>query len=281
MKERITLITQKKIAFPIFLLIISILSYGLLSPWMKFFHDEYSILWFHHRANDVTLFFEGNRPFLAYIYTPLLNILGVNSYLWSLFSILSRWFHALCLFWLVEEIWPDEQPLAIIASLLCIVYPAFQAQFASMMFGILFILFSLFLLSLLFTLKALKGYKNRILIITTSLLLSCTNLITTEYFFTLEILRYVIIWFYFYKSQIQGLYKEFLRNSLPYLLLYIPVIGWRFFQQPDETTYELKIGSQLSVLSLTKVFGFLMNLIVDCWNVSLTLFLIFKKSPIL
>jgi len=269
MKERIKVIAQNKFTFPAFLLLISVFSYGLLSSWMKFFHDEYSILWFYHRANDVTLFFEGNRPFLAYIYTPLLNIFGTNSYLWSLFSVLSRWFHALCLFWLVKEIWPNDQPLAIVTSLLCIVYPAFQAQFASMIFGILFLLFSFFLLSLLFTLKALKREKNRTLLIITSLLFSCINLITTEYFFSLEILRYVIIWFYLFKEQIQDMHQVILRKSLPYLILYLPIIGWRFFQQPGETTYKFNISQQLSAISPSKIFSFLMNLIVDVWNVSI------------
>jgi len=269
MKKRIKAITQNNFTFPALLLFICILSYGLLSPWMKFFHDEYSILWFYHRANDVTLFFEGNRPFLAYIYEPLLNIFGTNSYLWSIFGVLSRWFHALCLYWLVKEIWTDNQPLTIIASLLCVVYPAFQAQFASMIFSILFFLFSFFLLSLLFTLKALKGGKNRTVLTITSLLLSCVNLVTTEYFFTLEILRYVIIWFYFYRNETQDVCKEFLRKSLPYLLLYLPIICWRFFQQPDETTYKLLIGSQLSTFSLPNFFDFLKNSIIDIWNVTI------------
>jgi len=174
MNKIIKAIAQNELAFPAFLLFICALSYGLLSPLMKFFHDEYSILWFYHRANDVTLFFESNRPFLAHIHEPLLNLFGANSYLWPIFGVVTRWFHALCLLWLVREIWPDDQSLAIIASLLCAVYPAFQAQFASMMFSILFLLFSFF------TLKSLKRNKNRTALIITSVLLSCVNLITNE-----------------------------------------------------------------------------------------------------
>jgi len=161
MNKKIKAIAQNELAFSAFLLFICALSYGLLSPWMKFFHDEYSILWFYHRANDVTLFFEGNRPLLAHIYKPLLNLFGANSYLWSIFGVLTRWFHALCLFWLVREIWPDDQPLAIIASLLYAVYPAFQAQFASMMFSILFLLFSFFFLfSLIYSKSSKRKQKS-------------------------------------------------------------------------------------------------------------------------
>jgi len=35
------------------------------------------------------------------------------------------------LFCLVKEIWLNDQSLAIVASLLCFVYPGFQAQFTS------------------------------------------------------------------------------------------------------------------------------------------------------
>ena len=269
MKERIRVIAQNKFAFPAFLFFISILSYGLLSPWIKFFHDEYSVLWFYNRANDVALFFEGNRPYHTYIYSPLLDILGSNSYLWSLLSVISRWFHALCFFWLIKEIWPDERPLAVITSLLCIVYPAFQAQFASMMFSIMFLLFSFFLLSLLFTLKTLKEDKNKNLLIAASLFLSGINLITYEYFFALEILRYVIIWFYLNRTRIQNRYKVFLPTSLPYLTLYFLMIVWRFTQQSSMTTYNFNIASQLSDISFSKIINILIKLTVDLWNVSI------------
>ncbi len=269
MKERIRVIAQNKFAFPAFLLFISILSYGLLSPWIKFFHDEYSILWFHHRAQDVSLFFEGNRPFLAYIYTPFLNLFGTNSYLWSLFGALSRWLHALCIFWFVREIWPDDQPFAVFTSLLCIVYPAFQAQFASMIFGILFLLFSIFLLSLLFTIKALKGDKNQTLLIIISLLLSFINLISSEYFFSLEVLRYVIIFLYLNKDKNRVSFKEFLHRSLVYLILFFSMIGWRFYQQASETTYKLDFTLQTSIISIPKVTNFVKKILVDVWNVSI------------
>ena len=268
MKVKIKDISQDKFTFPAILLLISIVSYGLLSPWMKFFHDEYSILWFHHRAKDVSLFFEGNRPFLAYIYTPFLNLLGTNSYVWSLFSVLSRWFHALCLYWLVKEIWPDDQQLAILTSLLCIVYPAFQAQFASMIFGILFLLFAFFLLSLLFTIKVLNGGENQSYLLIISLFLSSINLISSEYFFSLEILRYVIIYLYLFWDKDNYSLKVFLRKASAYILVFVSIIWWRFYQQGRETTYDFELTNLFSDFSFPMIFNTVKNVIVDIWNVS-------------
>ena len=213
-------LTNSKFTFPFLLLIISLFSYGIMSPWMKYFHDEYSIFWFHTQAKDITLFFEGNRPHLAYIYLPLLKIFGTNSYLWSLFSIFTRWFHSLCVYWLIRELWDSEKQLAIISALLCIVYPAFQAQFASMLFGIIFFIYSLFILSLLLTARAIKSGKNKFLILSLSILLSFINLATTEYFFVLELLRYAIIWQCLPENKTRRAFFNFIRVSFPYLILF-------------------------------------------------------------
>ncbi|MDO9546250.1 MAG: hypothetical protein Q7J07_05820 [Pelolinea sp.] len=267
-KEKIRSYTQNKFSFPIILFLITFLTYGLLSPWMRFFHDEYSILLFHQRMNDVSLFFEGNRPFLAYIYKPLLTIFGSNYFYWFLFGITTRWFHALCLFFLIKEIWSDDQYLSVTASLFCLIFPAFQAQFAFMIFGILFLLFSFFLLSLKFSLMALKGGTNKTALITIALVFSFINLVTSEYFFTLEILRYLILGFYLANKDKQNWVKKFIRESMPYLLLFFALSVWRFSQQSAETTYAFNKGQQLSSVSFSLVFNFLNQIMTDVWNVS-------------
>ncbi len=47
------------------------------------------------------------------------------------------------------------------------------------------------------------------------------------------------------------------------------MIGWRFFQQSVETTYNFNIGNQLSSISLPKFYNFSIDLIVDSWNVTI------------
>ncbi len=162
-KEKIRIFSQKNFSFPIVLFLITFLTYGLLTPWLRFFHDEYSILLFHERIKNVSLLFEGNRPFLGYIYKPLLTVFGSNYFSWLLFGITMRWFHALCLYLLVKQIWGDDQYFSVTASLFCLIFPAFQAQFAFMIYGVLFLLFALFLLSLKFSLMALKKSSKKLL----------------------------------------------------------------------------------------------------------------------
>lgn len=266
-KDRIRQWFQNKFAFPVILFLITLLSYGLLSPWMRFFHDEYSILFFNQRIGDVSLFFEGNRPFLGYIYKPLLATFGSNYFLWFLFGITMRWFHALCLFMLIKEIWGDDQYFAVTASLLSLIFPAFQAQFAFMMFGILFLLFSFFLLSLKFSLMVLKSSRKTPLI-ALALVFSLINLTTSEYFFTLEILRYLIFGFYLFNEDMHNWLKRFVRESVPYLLLFIALSTWRFSQQSVETTYAFNNTPLMSSISFQTILNFLKKMMIDLWNIS-------------
>jgi hypothetical protein len=238
-------------------------------PWLRFFHDEYSILLFSECIQNVSKFFSGNRPFLGYIYQPLLFLFGSNYFLWFIFGITTRWFHSMCLIMLIKEIWGDDQYFLVIASLFCIIFPAFQAQFAFMIFGILFLLYSIFLLSLTFSLKALKNKSRKYLFVSFALVLSLINLITTEYFFTLEILRYLLFGIFFYKENKQNWLKRLIAESIPYLLFFISLSIWRFSQQSAETTYVFNNTQLLSPITVQTTLGFLKGLLLDIWEVSI------------
>ena len=151
-----------------------------------------------------------------------------------------------------------------LSSFLCVVYPAFQAQYASVIFGILFLLFSIFLLSLILMLKAFYEKKNGFFLLIISLLFSLINLISIEYFFTLEILRYLIIYFHLEKEGRISL-RTFFMRSYSYLSLYLAMIVRRLFMQAGETTYRYDLNFQPSSSSL---INFLQRGIIDVWNAS-------------
>jgi hypothetical protein len=268
-KSIINDIFQKKYTIPAILYLITFLTYGLMYPWIRFFHDEYSILLFSERMKNVSQFFTGNRPYLGFIYQPFLFLFSSNYFLWFIFGITTRWLLAYCLFLLIKEIWGDNQYFSFTASLFCIVFPAFQAQFAFMIFGILFLLFSFFLLSLIFSLKALINKQKKYLFVSFALVLSLINLVTTEYFFTLEILRYIILGFYLFKENKQNWFKRLVSESIPYLILFLISSIWRFSQQTVETTYAFNSNQPNTTFSFHSTLAFLKDLILDLWEVSI------------
>ena len=78
------------------------------------------------------------------------------------FSVFTRWLLAMSIYWLIKYIWPEKSFLAAAICCLAVVYPGFQAQYSSMIFGIAFLIFSLFVLSLLFSIKAIDRPKHRL-----------------------------------------------------------------------------------------------------------------------
>lgn len=259
-------------SYLLLLMVISFLSYGLLGAWLNFFHDEIPILWFHKKMGDVGIFFEGNRPFLEWVYRPLLVILGTNSWGWIIFSVLSRWLHAACFYLLLKEIWPNNHSLWKVAGLLILVYPGFQVQFASMIFSITFLLFTSLIISFLLTLKTISATHQAVHLIIISLVLSALSLFTSEYFFFLELIRYPLIWIFIRNQALHKPRKNFLLFSCPFLILFLGAVLWRLHIQSLETTYTIQIFDQLSTsftpaLSalLSTAFSDLFTTVIGVW----------------
>jgi hypothetical protein len=222
---------------------------------------------------DLGLFFEGNRPFLKYVYQPFLLLFGSNSLIWAFFSVLSRWLHAMSLYWLIRQIWPEKRIIAVAICLLAVVYPGFQAQFSSMIFGIAFLIFSLFILSLYFSIKAINSPRHKPVYLGISLLFSAVSLFTNEYFFTLEFIRYFLIWIFVKKRNNESQYKDFLNAAGPFLILFISAILWRFFQKNSETTYSLVLLNNLKSSFSPTLINQLVISLQDVWYTSIKIWL--------
>lgn len=273
MEKRIRNILNSKYSLPVFVFLLSFICYGLLTPWLGFFHDELSILWFFQKMNDVGLFFEGNRPYLKNIYQPFLNLFGSNSILWSFFSIFARWLHALSLYWLIKQIWPEKKYLSVTACLLAVVYPGFQAQFSSMIYGITFLIFSLFILSLYFSIKTINSPDHRLNYLIISLFFSAVSLFTSEYFFTLELVRYLLIWIMLRKRHDQPNLINPVFASSPFLVLYISTIIWRLFHENNETTYSLVLFENLKTTFFPTFINQTIQSLRDIWYTSVKVWL--------
>ena len=231
--------------FLILLYLVSFLSYGLLIPWLNFYHDEIPILWFHARMGDTGLFFEGNRPLLEWVYRPLIFLYGANSQLWAVFNVFSRWLHAAGFYWLLKAVWPRNISAWKAAALLILVYPGFQSGFAPIIFSIAFLLFSALLSSFLLNLKAISVDHGSPWLLMSGLALSAFSLFTSEYFFTLELVRYPLIWMYA-KNQPPVKRNKALWYSFPFFLLFLASVFWRVQNQGTETTYPITLFSQLT-----------------------------------
>lgn len=269
--RKITTVSFRPEWMPIFLFGLCILSYGLLIKQLGFYSDDWQMIWLAKRMNALGKFFQNNRPQLGMLYQISYNLIGSSPVAWHVFGIFGRWVCA-CSFWLMLSLtWPGQKNITTWASFLFVVYPGFALQFISMVFGHGFLLFASLLLSLSFTILGIRFPKHTWWLTVLALLTSWINLIAAEYFFTLELLRPILIWIVLANSG-WVIRKERLRRTLwvwlPYLGLFVAVVVWRIFHFSDLTKYDLVSGENLTFNPMLEVWYLVKNVFTDIFMTS-------------
>lgn len=226
-------------AFPIILLAICIAAYGVLIPWLGFYSDDWIFIWAFNKMGPegLTRYFATNRPFLGTLMQLTMPIIGVDPWRWQVFALLVRWLSGLSAWWLLRLIWPKKHILAAWAAILICIYPGAVSQpvalTGSHLFLVLTLLFSSFALNILAIEKPGRYWLFTIPAIAASLV----NLLALDYFFVLELLRPVILFFIICKET-NSFWKSVRRSAIhtaPYLAVFLGVGIWRafFFRYQD------------------------------------------------
>ena len=264
---------------PLILLGVGLLTYGVFIPLLNFFWDDLSIHWIADVYGNAGLarYFSTNRPVWGLFYQIHHSIIGNSTWLWQIFGIFWRWVAATGLYYLLKQLFKEQKEPALWGSLLFMVYPGFGQQFIAMVYGHFFLIFSAFLYSLVFSLYALREHISRqkkIVFLAISLILSLINLFSMEYFFMLELLRPVLIWF-----TLPGLrdlhgwqrWKSAFLHYLPYLLVFLSAIYWRVFIFNYQTeNYDHTFLATFTSQPLLAIRDFFFRIMQDFWS---TLFL--------
>lgn len=257
---------------PFAILFTCILSYGLLIPWLGFYWDDWPYIWFTKTlgASGFTDVFSHDRPFLALLYSINLPTLGTNPIVWQIFALAWRWLASLIFWKLFRLLWPDRPRQAVWAAMLFAVYPGFGQQWISVIYSEAFILLSAFLASMAVMLavvrKKIPFWPGTI----AAILLSAFNLFSTEYFFGLELLRPLLLWWVVSETvSVRGeKLKKTAFNWLPYLAVLIVYTIWRVFlfkssNYQISAMESLTTTPQSTIAGMIKTFG--SNLILGGW----------------
>jgi hypothetical protein len=177
--------------------LIAILAYGLLTPWMGFYWDDWVFIWLLNYNGPVEL----ARSFLPYdpLVSPFFllssSIIGQSAFGWQVFGLVVRILVSLAAYWTFNQIWSGYSRKVIWAALLFLVYPGYGQQWVAFTHANQeWISFGFFILSLGLTARSFRegaSGKWRVL----ALLSQFIGLATTEYFLGMEFLRPLIIWF--------------------------------------------------------------------------------------
>ncbi|RPJ43836.1 MAG: hypothetical protein EHM21_10970, partial [Chloroflexi bacterium] len=231
-------LAARPIAVPLFLLFITVLAHGLLTPWLGYYSDDWLFIWTGQKLGSagITRYFTTNRPVWGLFFQVTMPLLGSHPLAWHLFGLFIRWVSALACWWMLSLAAPREsRRVALWTALLLLVYPGFKLTPVPITFGHLFLVMAIFFASLAFTLLVERRPDRFFPFTAAALLFSALNLLAMEYFFMLELVRPLLILLANAGLPLRPRLLHALKRWLPYLALFLTVLIWRMFFFPYQT----------------------------------------------
>ena len=265
-----------KIPVPVYLLLISIMAYGIYIPWFGFYGDDWSYIWYQHLlgfggAGD---FAAWDRPFSAAYYNVIQLLLGEQVWPYQVYELILRWGSAV-LFWMIlKKIWKNNPASIFWAATLFLIYPGFGQQPISVEFILHFAVLDLFLFSLLGMVHSIGAEKKKYLWLTGVSMVCTASIFGLEYFAGLEILRPILIWTALGEDSLS--WREKARKVivlwLPYLAVLTGFFYWRIFifkfptYQPGLLHDMLATPTATSIGLLKRMGLDFKTLLLDAWR---------------
>jgi hypothetical protein len=222
-------------AVPVALLFVTVLSFGLLIPWLGFYWDDWPVIYLTQTQGTSGFwdFYQYDRPFSAWTYIVFAPLLGTSPPAWQIFTLLLRWLTAVFIWGSLREIWPKKPHQVFWIALLFAAAPTFTQQSVAVAYSQHWLCYLLFFCSVYLMLRALQDARHFYVFTAFAVLTSLLQLLTMEYFIGLELLRPVLLWFYYQEREPEISVRDRLRRMLGsgwiYVVLLIAYVIWRMF----------------------------------------------------
>lgn len=233
---------------------ITVIAYGLMLPFTGFYWDDWPFAWITKFLGPADFFpaFAPFRPFLGPIFYITTSLIPPIPIYWQTFALFIRVILGLCAWWTFKQIWPQRPRTSLIASLFMLVYPGYSQHWVALthinqeLIPLIF-----YLLSFGFTFKAINEQKNSRHI--AALILQIWGIFPTEYFFGLEGIRALFLFFHF-QGSIKGRFVNVLKTWWPYLLVWMLNAAWLFYYYKfgAYNSYEVTASQSQSPLFILK-----------------------------
>ena len=259
-------------SIPLLFLLVTIVAYGLLLPLTGFYWDDWPFAWMAKFLGPQEFIpaFAGVRPFLGPIFSLTTSLIAPVPLYWQIFALLIRFIAVLSAWFALRQIWPRHQRQTLIASLLFLVFPGYSQHWVAFThINQEWLPFIFYLLSFGFTARALRQASapsgtshqaseveaqstKRPLVLNHStvlaLLLLALGVFPTEYFVSIEPMRFLFIWV-IVSEQASGFGQRFvetLKRWWPYLLIWLANGAWLayFYTIGDYASYEVEVVSE-------------------------------------
>lgn len=220
------------------------LAYLPLIPFLGFYSDDFFFGYVSHfyGISGIMQSLIIDRPFNGYllIFNYLLLGLRDNVFLWHIYIFLIKLIGGYVLFFSLRRIWPDKLSIVTSIILLFLIYPGFLQQTLPLGFGNWVTTLTIWVISLSFTIVALKQRDNIKLFLFTvvALFLQINSFLQLEFFVGMEILRLLIITYFFKREISFKTIKQTLIYWIPYIFSLAFFVLWRLliFKSTREAT---------------------------------------------
>ncbi|HNN12686.1 MAG TPA: hypothetical protein PKL78_03950 [Anaerolineales bacterium] len=245
--------------------IITIIAYGLLLPVTGFYWDDWPFAWiakFLGPAEFIPAFMPF-RPFLGPIFYLTTSLIPPVPLYWQVFALFIRMLIGLVAWWTFSQILPNRKNLALPAALLMLVFPGYSQHWVAYThINQELIPFLFYLLSFGFTFKAIRTRKATDLVLT--LLLQICGLFPTEYFFGLEGIRFLFL-FFLLPGRLFERFSRAFKTWWPYLLIWMFNAAWLvyYYKFGPYTSYEV------TATQSPNLFFFLTQAVDSLWKAGL------------
>jgi hypothetical protein len=287
-------------SIPLLFLVVTILAYGLLLPLTGFYWDDWPFAWIAKFLGPQEFIpaFAQVRPFLGPIFFVTTSLIPPVPLYWQIFALIIRFVSALSAWFALSQVWPQHKRQILIASLLFLVFPGYSQHWVAFThINQEWIPFIFYLLSFGFTAKALRTSpalsgasrrasadeaqvtkqspltNNHEIASTRSVstashrkntiyacLLLVAGVFPTEYFVSIEPLRFLFIWVIL-SERLNGAWQQLiqsLKHWVPYLLIWLGNAAWLayFYTIGGYESYEVEvINEPLTLLRIISTIG--------------------------
>lgn len=236
---------------PILFALVTVIAYGLFLPKTGFYWDDWPFAWIAKflGPSEFIPAFASFRPFLGPIFYLTTSLVPPVPLYWQVFALIIRFIIGITAWWTFKQIWPERSYIALLASLFILIFPGYSQHWVALThINQELIPFIFYLLSFGFTFKALRSNKPNLYILL-ALLLQICGIFPTEYFFGLEGLRFLFL-FFFFQGKASDRFIKTLKIWWPYLTIWILNAAWLIYYYRFGTYNSYEVTATQSTSSL-------------------------------
>jgi hypothetical protein len=255
--------------FLLLILFVSALAYGRWALTLGYFWDDFPIRWILHEYGlpGLQRYYSIDRPFMAWIYGITTTFIDFTPLSSQIFALVWRAISAAALWGLLRQVWPKRADLAGWSALLFTVYPGFSQHYISFVYGHYYLLVAAFFGSLSLTILAVRNPRRFWLYTAGALVLSAINLFCWEYYFLLDVLRPLLVWWVLGEQHLSRKVRlrRILTIWLPYLAVFLAAVYWRTSVLGYQT-YQPVFFSELRTAPWDTLLHLLQRVFTDIWR---------------